>query len=62
MSKTYRLWNPNQQWLLPPSPQDWLPENDLVYFILDTVSELDLSAITLKYEAEERGYPRIILG
>jgi transposase len=57
MSKTYRLWNPNQQWLLPPCPQDWLPQSDLVYFLLDTVSELDLSAILQKYEAEERGYP-----
>jgi hypothetical protein len=57
MSKTYRLWNPNQQWLLPPSVHDWLPENDLVYFMLDTVNELDISAITAKYEQEERGCP-----
>jgi len=57
MSKTYRLWNPNQQWLLPPCPQDWLPQSDLVYFLLDTVSELDISAIIQKYEQEERGYP-----
>jgi len=57
MSKTYRPWNPNQQWLLPPSVQDWLPENDLVYFLLDTVNELDISAITQKYEQEGRGFP-----
>ena len=57
MSKSYRPWNPNQQWLLPPSVHDWLPENDLVYFILDAVNELDISAITKKYEQEERGYP-----
>jgi len=57
MNKTYRPWNPNQQYLLPPSVHDWLPENDLVYFILDTANELDISAITAKYEQEERGYP-----
>ena len=57
MGKTYRPWNPNQQWLLPPSVHDWLPQDDLVYFILDTVNELDISAITAKYEQEERGYP-----
>jgi len=57
MSKTYRPWNPNQQWLLSPSVQDWLPENDLVYFVLDMVNELDISAITQKYEQEQRGYP-----
>ena len=57
MSKRYRPWNPNQEWLLPPSALDWLPGNDLVYFILDTVRELDISAISAKYEQEERGYP-----
>jgi transposase len=57
MGKTYRPWNPNQQYLLPPSVQDWLPENDLVYFILDTVNELDISAITEKYEQDKRGFP-----
>jgi len=57
MGKTYRPWNPNQQYLLPPSVQDWLPENDLVYFILDTVNELDIWAVTEKYEREKRGFP-----
>ena len=37
MSKTYRAWNPRQSWLLPPSPQDWLPQGDLVYFLMDVV-------------------------
>jgi transposase len=57
MSKTYRRWDPDQGWLLPPSPRDWLPEDDLVYFVLDTVGTLDISAITAKYERQERGYP-----
>ena len=57
MSKAYRPWNPDQDWLLPPSPRDWLPEGDLVYFMLDVVRTMDLSAITGKYEQEERGFP-----
>src|SRR3990170_4739166 len=57
MSKTYRPWNPDQDWLLPPSPREWLPEGDLVYFMLDVVKSLDLSAITARYEQEERGFP-----
>jgi len=57
MSKSYRPWNPNQQYLFPPSVQDWLPENDLVYFVLEVVNQLDILAITKKYEQEERGYP-----
>lgn len=57
MTKTYRPWQPRQAFLLPPSPQDWLAEDHLAYFVLDTVGELDLSAITAPYEKELRGYP-----
>ena len=57
-TKSYRPWNPDQQWLLPPSPRDWLPENDLVYFVVDVAAGLDISAITAKYEqGDGRGYP-----
>ncbi len=57
MSKTYRPWDPDQSWLLPPSPRDWLPEDDLVFFVLDVVKDLDISALQRKYETEKRGYP-----
>jgi hypothetical protein len=56
MAKTYRPYLPNQDFLLPPSLRDWLPEDHLVYFVSDLVDELDLSAITTVYEDEERGY------
>jgi transposase len=58
MGKTYRSWNPDQAYLLPPSPSDWLPENDLVYFVLDTVQDMNLKPITRKYErGDGRGFP-----
>jgi transposase len=57
MSKTYRDWSPDQAFLFPPSPQDWLPEDDLVYFLLDTVATLDLAPISAHYERELRGQP-----
>jgi transposase len=57
MSKTYREWSPNQAYLFPPSPQDWLPEGDLVYFLLDTVATLDLTPIFAHYERERRRQP-----
>jgi transposase len=57
MSKTYREWTPNQTYMFPPSPRDWLPENDLVYFLIDTVATLDLSPIFAHYERELRGQP-----
>jgi len=55
--KTFRPYAPRQSFLLPPSPLEWLPEDHLAYFILDVVSQLDLSKILEPYEREERGYP-----
>src|SRR5947208_3200488 len=57
MRKTYREWSPNQGYVFPPSPQDWLPEGDLVYFLLDTVATLDLSPIYAHCGRELRGQP-----
>jgi transposase len=57
MSKTYRDWSPNQSYLFPPSCQDWLPEDDLVYFLLDAIATVDLSPIFAHYERERRGQP-----
>jgi transposase len=57
MSKTYRPYEPDQSFLLPPSLTDWLPEGHLVYFLREVIGDFDLSAITTVYEREERGYP-----
>ena len=58
MAKTFRDWNVEQGWLLPPSVMDFVPADHLAHFIRDTVREqLDLSAILAPYEQEERGYP-----
>jgi transposase len=57
MNKTYREWSPDQAYMFPPSPRDWLPEDDLVYFIVETVATLDLSPIFAHYERESRGQP-----
>ncbi len=57
MAKTYREWSNDQAYLFPPSPQDWLPQNDLVYFLLDTVATLDITPIFAHYERELRGQP-----
>ena len=57
MTKTYRDWSTDQSYLFPPSPHDWLPEGDLVYFLTDTVATLDLSPVFAHYERELRGQP-----
>ncbi len=55
--KTFRAFNPDQVFLLPPSLDEWLPENHLARFIADLVEEhLDLSAIHASYK-EGRGAP-----
>src|SRR5882762_2750033 len=57
MAKAYRPYVPEQDFLLPPSLREWLPEDHLAYFVSDLVDQLDLSAITTVYEEEDRGYP-----
>src|SRR3989338_8640702 len=57
MTKTYRPYQPEQDFLLPPSLRDWLPENHLTYFVSDLVEQLDLSAIYAVYEKDLRGQP-----
>jgi len=57
MAKTYRPYVPEQDLLLPPSLKEWLPEDHLAFFVSDLIDQLDLSAITRRYEEEERGYP-----
>jgi len=53
----FRSYNPDQQFLLPPSMRDWLDEDDLVYFILDVVKELDLEPIYRVYDGSKGGQP-----
>ena len=57
MSKTYIPYDPDQQLLLPAALQEWLPPDHLAYFISDVADQLDLSAITARYEEERRGGP-----
>lgn len=57
MAKVFRPYDPDQQLLLPPSLNDWLPDDHLARFVEDLIKSLDLSAITSRYEEEERGYP-----
>jgi transposase len=45
----------DQELLLPPSLREWLPEDHLAWFVLDTVSELDLEAFYAAYRADGWG-------
>ena len=57
MSKTFRDWNVDQPWLLPPSINDFVPADHVAHFVRETVREgLDLKLIYLSYKGE-RGQP-----
>ena len=62
MNKSYQPWTQDQAYLLLPYPllpslRDWLPEDHLAWFILDVVSQLDLSAIEKGDSVEGRTRP-----
>ena len=53
----FKPYQPNQLFLLPPDMKDWLPDDHLVYFVMDVVDELDLSAIYRCYDSTKGGQP-----
>jgi transposase len=53
VNKRFRVCSHDQPFLLPPSLQDWLPENHLARFVADVMNELDLSAIYASYERSD---------
>jgi transposase len=55
--KTYRPWSPSDYVDLPVTPAQVLPEDDLVFFLLEIIPGLDLSAFYAHYERETRGAP-----
>jgi hypothetical protein len=57
MSKTFRAWDVDQEWLLPASVHDFVPAGHAAHVIRDVVREtLDLGEIMAAYD-EPRGYP-----
>ena len=58
MSKTFRAYSLDQHLLLPPDLREWLPEDDLAWFLSDTVDQLDLTDLMQSYElGDGRGQP-----
>jgi len=52
VGKNYRPWEVKQDFLLPPSLLEWLPEGHLARFVLEVVEELELGPIYETYERE----------
>src|SRR5712664_3015682 len=55
--KTSRPWEPQHSRQESHSPEGKLPEGDLVFFLLDTVPQLDVRRFYAPYERETRGAP-----
>lgn len=45
----------DQDYLMPPSMRDWLPLGDLVWFLLDAVSQMDLRGFYARYRNDGWG-------
>jgi transposase len=48
-SKVFRSYDPDQSFLMPPSLDDWLPQDHTARFIAETVGLLDLSVVYDSY-------------
>ena len=57
MSRKFREWSTDQNWLFPPSPHDWLRSDHLIYFLLEVAEQIDLSPIIDDYASEKGGQP-----
>ena len=55
--KKFREWDPNQYASTPITPAGILPEDDLVFFLIDLVPRLDLAPMYAHYDRETRGAP-----
>jgi transposase len=51
-------------YLLPPSVEDWLPEDHLARFIVEAMEQLDLAALTREYAGRGSAayHPEVMLG
>jgi transposase/cytochrome c5 len=57
VNKAFRVFAPDQMLLLPPSLDEWLPQDHLARFVAELVDEvLDLGPILASY-TEKRGFP-----
>jgi transposase len=49
MPRDFRNYEPDQDFLLPPSPREWLPSNHLAFFISDAVDAMGVRAFYKRY-------------
>lgn len=55
MPQNFIALDRDQQYLMPPSLREWLPEDHLAWFVIDAVAEMDLSAFYGRYREDGWG-------
>lgn len=55
MAINVRSFDRDQQFLMPPALDEWLPAGHLAWFVLDVVAELDLAEFYAGYREDGRG-------
>ena len=54
MPTSFLPYEPDQTFLLPPSPSEWLAEDHRVYFVSEVIDRLDLQKFYARYEGDGR--------
>jgi len=66
MARSYRPVVRDQEFLLPPNMAEWLPQDHLVWFVIDVVEELDTTVFHARSRRGGRGRqgfdPDMLLG
>ena len=57
MAHGYRNYSPDQMYLLPIDPTEWLPEDSLAHQVREVVDMIDLSLLHAAYSKDGRGAP-----
>lgn len=55
MAQNFLPCDRDQEFLLPPSPREWLPEDHLAWFVIDAVEGFDLQPFYAEYRADGHG-------
>ena len=55
MAQNFLRCDRDQPLLLPPDLRDWLPEDHLAWFVIESAEELDLSAFYAAYRSDGHG-------
>src|SRR3954451_15999538 len=57
MAQNFLPCDRDQEFLLPPSPRDWLPEDHLAWFVIEAVEAFDPGPFYADYRSDGHGRP-----